>query len=130
MIYIDYNNCRILRCFTKDFSKQVDVPIATGTDSAIRTAVLKYADAVVYGHLEPYAGYLTKYDYYYLLSRKDGDVVFENGEQVEGCGEEFDGQDIYGEPLRYRFMGGDRNPKHVCYFDKQGKLVRTVGILK
>lgn len=129
MIYIDYNNCRILRCFTKDSSKQVDVPIAKGTNSETRSAILKYADAIVYDHLEFHGWHLTKYDYYYLLYRKDGGVVFENNETVEG-GEEFDGQDIYGEPVRYRFMGGDRNPKHVCYFDKNGKLVKTVGITK
>ena len=111
---IDYNKCTILRCFKKDdHSVSVDIPIAGQTSSSERTAVLKLADVLAKQSLW-FDRPLTKYDYYIIL-RKDGDIIGGTGW-------------VDSDSIPHAHAGGDRNSNHICYFDENYNLQRTINI--
>ena len=116
---IDYNNCTILRCFKKDTPLEyVDVPCAGGTSGATRTAILKHADALVYGGLwcnASLANHVTKYDYYIILRRVDGKIEHGNYPHKAKWAANHS-------VLEFDHAGGSRNSNHICYFDEDYNL--------
>lgn len=115
---LDYNNCRVMRCFKKDSEGYIDIPVSGGTNSETRTAILKHADALYYQSMYPGHGLglggghvFTKYDYYILLHR-DNDIVIDDAPMADDNG-------------GVMYYGGDRNNKNICYFDKDMKLIKT-----
>jgi len=116
---IDYNNCTVLRCFKKGLEHEyVDVPIAGGTGGDTRTAILKNADALVYKRIRTAASWeLTKYDYYVILRRIDGNIL---------ASETWNDKD----GVVHCHAGGCRNKNSICYFDVNYKLTKTIKVIR